>query len=234
MKLMATALAVLCGGQLAGAQEAQWLGPPKTLIQVGTVEATMAYEPGIVTIEGAELGLVEQVLVNGVPVRIVENNRSTMTIEPEPQHPGFAKLELVSPRQTVVTEIEFMPSLSVTRVGESLQLMLHAGEPGPYWVFYSLDTLPSPFFYPGVYDCGWLDMTSSSCGLAASGFWWGGPVSLSTEIPPGYLLPVYFQAVCLYNTEAEAEWSFSNATELPPTHAWDMGDEVPLPTRMPF
>jgi hypothetical protein len=227
MKLIATALVVLCGGQFVGAQQARWLGPLAP--RIDTVEATMAYEPEGVTIRGAELGLVRQVRINDVPVMVVDNTGGMLVIEPGPQIPGFAQLELLSPRGTAAAEIEFMPSLRVCGSLDTLQVTLRAGEPGPYWVYYSMGLNPTPVAFPHAYHLALLDMTAHPCGLLASGFTCGPPMTLTFDVPPGFQYPIHFQAVCLYNSEplSEEEWSFSNSARLEPTHAWPRSEAPP-------
>jgi hypothetical protein len=226
---MATALMILCGPQFVGAQQARWIGDPT--IKIDTVETTMAYEPEGVTLRGAELGLVRQVRIDDVPVRVVRNTGAMMVIEPDPQIPGFAKLELLSPRATVAAEIEFMPSLQASVSPDTMRLTLHGGEPGPYWLYYSLNLRSTPSVFPGIYHGEWLDMTSRTSGLLAKGFSCGAPLTLSYRIPAEFVLPVHFQALCLYNTSAEREWSFSNAFTLQPGHAWRRSEAPPpVPT----
>lgn len=219
MKLSTAAWIVLCWTPLVGAQVDPAQNRPRMLggptIKITDVETTMAYEPGGVAIRGTDLGLVRQVRINGVSVPIIRRTEVLVEIEPRPQDPGFARLELVSPLGIAESKIEFTPSLQVSSANDALRLTQHGGEPGPYWIHYSLDLRPTPNFVPGIYYAEMLNMTSRRSGLLARGFSDGSPITLSFRLPPGSTFPIHFQSLCSYEEPTERYWSFSNAFTQP-------------------
>ncbi len=212
MRLSTATPIVLCLAPFVGAQSTpnkiQTEGPKP---QISSVETSMAYEPGAVTIRGTDLGLIRQVRIGGVPALVIGKSATSLVLEPLPQEPGFARLELLSPLGTIESGIEFTPSLQASSANDTLRLTLHGGEPGPYWIYYSLELRATPGVRPGIYYASMLDLTSRPSGLATKGFSDGSPVTLAFRTPPGWTTPVHFQALCLYDTPSERSWSFSNA-----------------------
>lgn len=195
---------------------APFAGPQGT-IKIDSVEPTMAYEPEQVAIHGSNLDLIEKVQINGVAVRVLHQDGTTIYLVPKPQDPGFAKLELFHSQGSILTAIEFMPSVQASMDQNTMKVSLDVGEPGPYWLYFSTDLLSTPLIRRPIYYCGMLDLTSRYSGMFAKGVSDGSPVTLAFRIPPWMAptRPIHIQGLCLYPTGVESEWSFSNAFTIP-------------------
>jgi len=216
MKLTTATLVVLCCAPFVGAQSSSFgvqkkNGQPEhPKVQIDSVGAAMAYEPGAVTIRGTDLGMVKLARIDGVVAPIVAQSDNALVIAPKPGEPGFGQLELFSPFGTLASTIELMPTVQVQAKDDVLRLTLRGGQPGPYWVFYSLDLRATPYVHPGMYYGSMLDMTARRSGLVAKGVSDGNPFTLAFPAPPGWTYPIHFQALCQYGA-IDRDWSFSNA-----------------------
>jgi hypothetical protein len=195
---------------------APFLGPQGP-VKITSVEPTMAYEPDGVAIRGTNLDLIQKARINGLLVPLLHDTGTMIVLAPEPQDPGFGKLELFHSQGSVQSEIEFMPSIQASLSADKLRVTLHGGEPGPYWLHYSSDLLSAPLVRPWIYYRGMLDLTTRASGLLAKGISDGSPITLSFLIPPWMAPahPIHIQGMCLYPTPVESEWSYTNAFTVP-------------------
>ena len=93
MRRIATLVLIVAGlGSLVSRAEAQIVSPPT----IRSVNSTSAFAPGRIVIHGTSLGIVTQVLIAGEVVPIVKNTGSRLSVQPPPEDPGFATLELRS------------------------------------------------------------------------------------------------------------------------------------------
>jgi hypothetical protein len=196
---------------------------PNSGATITHVDASMAYGPGRVAIEGTHLGLVTEVRVGGEVVPVLHNDGRRIVIEPADQDPGFAALELVQLGGTTTGKIEFMPALSGHWRHNRIQVTLHPGEPGWYVLNYSYRRLRTPAVYQGIYFCEMLDMTTPYSGQLSGGILRSGdavvfpwvPVPRGLETPGGLgvRMPMHIQAFCMLDDE----FCYSNMLTLQPS-----------------
>lgn len=209
MKLLSMTTALLC---LAASLGAQGNVQPYPAAQVTGVEPTMAFEPGSIAILGKNLDLTLEVRINGYPVPIVRNTGHRIVIEPRPQIPGLAKLELVQPRGLVLAELEFMPSLHADSMGGGrLSAGLHPGQRGFYVLYYSSTRGATPFHPTPVYYHSMLDLTVPHSGMLGMGLSDGAPFHVVEAMPLVMVgRPLHVQALCWYPTASGLLGSYSN------------------------
>ena len=137
---------------------------------VSRIGSTCSFEPGAVTIEGRNLGLIWNVRVNGLNVPIVRRTATQLVIEPGAYDPGFYPVELSGPHGVVrAPSAEFTPSLTVRERRNRIEVTMHPGEAGFYWVYYSYDELDVPTVHPGIHYMQRLDVTSPRSGMLVLG-----------------------------------------------------------------
>jgi|SRR5688572_16038092 len=175
---------------------------------ITSVETTMSYEPGLVTIRGQNFDMVSRVEIDGAPIEVVRSSPNEIVIRKDIVDPGFATLGLARPSgSSVKGTIEFTPSLRAARLGNGLQTTVNPGQHGYIWVNWSLRLLDDPFQVPGTHYPLLLDLSNAS----RSGSLWSGfspdglPVVVTAPFPTeGGLLELvelrqalHLQAWCL-------------------------------------
>jgi hypothetical protein len=223
------ALSLSAAGQSLG--EHPRVGQAETIVT--GVEVAPAFEPGFVSIYGEQLGLVQQVMIDGQAMRMVRKSGREIVIDPGNMNPGFAALELVQPGRTIKTAIEFTPSLSATRNGNLVRISMNPGQAGDMWVMWSYRCLATPAAVPGVYYHNMLDLSVESSGLLfVDHSLWGEPMEAVVAIPPAVRGGIFqllkngwvaggvdFQAYCAlqqsYLYGGEQYLCFSNMVEVP-------------------
>jgi hypothetical protein len=186
------------------------------------VEPAMAKEPGRISIQGTNLGLIMEVRVNGTVVPVVRNDGTEIVITPGNQDPGIARLELVNADEVLSTRLNFRPSLHGRYRGNKVQVALDPGLPGFYFVNYSFKPARFPGITAGVYYMDLLDMTTPHSGMLVGGFssdgapmafpWSPIPHGLQGVGGPGTVMPMNIQAFLMFGDE----YCWSNMLTLQP------------------
>jgi hypothetical protein len=171
---------------------------------VSSVETTMSYEPGLVSIHGRRLDLIARVEIDGRAVPVVRNSGDELVVRPGNMDPGFAALALVRPDgRRLMEAIEFTPSLRANRVGDALAITLNPGEHASAWIRWSYRLLESPSTLPGVYFPLMLDLDTVNAGeMCSVHALTGEPVVMTEAVPPllvhgGLFDSLYLQAFLL-------------------------------------
>ncbi len=215
MRRIATlALIVPALSALAPRSEAQLVFPPS----ISSVSSTNAFDPGRVFVQGTNLGLVSQVLINGEVVQIVRKTATRIVVQPEPTEPGFGLIELRSPAGSPQATVELTPTVKATRTPNRMTITLHGGDVGTFVVYYSYGQLTTPEVVEGVYFHRLVDLGHPNSGILSTGsFPDSNPVTINRLVPTAIGLvgePIFIQAVCdLGNTS-----SFTNLFVIPSVH----------------
>lgn len=202
--LLALALGVATVG-FAGETDKRPLNGPV----VTHVGSAMAVEPGRILIEGRQLGLIQEVRLDGAVLPVERNTGYTLEIAPPPQVPGFSKLEFLYPRGVIQKGIEFTPSLMADHRRHTIDLYLNGGEGrGFYALTYSFRLRGAPIQRAGIYYLDWLDMSSPFSGLVGAG-WFHSTAREVFHSERIALLnrPVFFQGLC---TAEDGRMCYSN------------------------
>jgi hypothetical protein len=185
---MRSLLAVLAMALLFGTWAPAQSGKGKILpndVTITDVESVMSFETNLVTIRGTNLALVNKVLVRDLMVPIVSKSGTQLVIRTEPTDPGFAGITLFYPGGQVACTLEFTPTVLVRRHSNRVQVTVHSGEPGFYWVYYSYKRLAQPYAEPGVWYMRLIDLAEPYGGLLAVGHTREeGPVDLPWQVVP--------------------------------------------------
>jgi hypothetical protein len=157
--------------------------------------------------------MVWNVRVNGLAVPIVRQTATELVIEPGYYDPGFYPVELSGPHGMLRAPwAEFTPSLTVRERRQQIEVTVHPGEAGFYWVYYSYDDLGVPLTYPGIHYMQMLNTASPRSGLLAMGHVESGAdlVLPWTEIPDylGQIVPLKLQA--FFQFDEGGEMCFTN------------------------
>jgi len=203
LSVIALALGVATIG-FAGEGDKRPVNPPV----VTHVGSGMAPAPGHIVIEGKNLGVVQEVRLDGALLPVLRNSGYQLVIAPPAQEPGFAKLELFYPRGVIATTLEFTPTLVANRQAQRIDLTLHGSAWGDFYALsFSLRMRQPPLARPGIYYLECLDMNPQFSGLVGAG-WFKGLAHKTFRMPVGtYSSPVFFQYL---STTDEGAMCYSN------------------------
>lgn len=191
------------------------------------VGSGMASEPGRIVIEGRQLGLIQEVRLDGAILPVLRNNGYELVLAPAARDPGFGKLELAYPRGVLTEVLEFTPTLAAHHLPRHINLFLNGGDAGGFYALtYSFRLRTSPLQHSGIYYLDWLDMSSPFSGLVAAGWMDGVATEHFTWERLGLInRPVFFQALC---TADDGRMCYSNVVAV--YHGHPAPGSAPMPT----
>jgi hypothetical protein len=172
-----------------------------------------------VRIFGSNLGLVYQVLVDGMEIPILNNTGVKIAAGPlAPRAPGFVPLRIRSLLGDDDAELELLPSLVARRrMGTLLSIRLNAGDTGTYVLRATYEPLVAGVAVGGVHHLSFINPLAGTTSVLQAGvFPDANPVSF-TLLRPYYIgligAPITLQAACAIGTEGIA--SFTNRVDVP-------------------
>lgn len=149
MKRIATVLSSFLGlAALATVTAAQNSPRP----DITSIPVRQANSPGNVVINGANLGLVTDVKIDGVPVPITRVRADRLIVGPlGPELPRFANVVVTSGNSSDSGTLSLLPTLSATRRGFGVFPVIHNGDTGSFILRRSYQAELNNSIDPGIY-----------------------------------------------------------------------------------
>jgi hypothetical protein len=174
----------------------------------------MARDPGHIQIQGKNLGLIQEVRLDGVVVPVVRNNSYSLWLDLLPQEPGFGQLELFYPRGVLTESVSFTPTLVADHRPAGTLLTMDSGDSGGFYsLSYSIRMRSEPLSHLGIYYMNMIDTGIYNSGVVGADFF---ESRFATEVfQHGRLSligrPVHFQALC---TADNGDMCYSNVASI--------------------